>query len=246
MLTLGATFFVIALLYALVGFGGGTSYIAALAIAGIPYTMIPKISLLCNLLVVSGGCWHYMRAGHFDRKLILPFVLSSVPLSFLGGSFPLSEKTFYILLTVSLCLCGIRILFIRDRLTVELQRPGFVTSLIAGGLLGFLSGMVGIGGGIFLSPLLINMGWARSKEAAAVASMFIFLNSLAGLVGQFSKDTMLPDPVTYLPLFLAVIMGGQIGSRLGTHSRISYQIIQKGTGLLTLFIGSRLLLKYIT
>jgi uncharacterized membrane protein YfcA len=246
MLTLILSFFVIALLYATVGFGGGTSYIAILAAGGVAYTLIPKISLLCNLLVVSGGCYHFMKEGHFNKKLILPFVLSSVPMAFLGGLYPLTEKTFFILLTVSLILCGVRILFLPDRKIEEVRPPGFILSFFVGSILGLLSGMVGIGGGIFLSPILINMGWARSKDAAAVASMFILVNSLAGLAGQFMKDSTLPETSMLLPLFVAVIVGGQIGSRIGTHSKVSYNLIQKGTGILTLFISIRLLLKTIS
>lgn len=243
MLSLIFSFFIIALLYATVGFGGGTSYIAILAAAGISYTLIPKISLMCNLLVVSGGCYHFMKEGHFNKRLILPFVLSSVPMAFVGGSYPITEKTFFILLTVSLILCGVRILFLPDRKIDQVNAPGTIVSIIIGALLGLLSGMVGIGGGIFLSPLLINMGWARSKDAAAVASVFILLNSLAGLGGQFLKDTTLPDTAMILPLFAAVIIGGQLGSRIGTHKKVSYNLIQKGTGILTLFISVRLLLK---
>lgn len=243
MLTLILSFFAIALLYATVGFGGGSSYIAILAAGGVAYTLIPKISLMCNLLVVSGGCYHYMKEGHFNKKLILPFVLSSIPMAFLGGAFPLTEKTFFILLTVTLSLCGIRILFLPDRKVEEVKAPNVPVSVITGAILGLLSGMVGIGGGIFLSPILINMGWARSKDAAAVASMFILLNSVAGLAGQFMKDGSFPETSLLLPLFAAVIVGGQIGSRIGTHQKVSYNLIQKGTGILTLFISIRLLLK---
>lgn len=245
MFTLVLTFFAIALLYATVGFGGGSSYIAILAAAGTSYLLIPKISLMCNLLVVTGGCYHFIKEGHFNKKLVLPFVLSSVPMAFLGGSDPLTEKTFFILLTGTLTLCGVRILFLPDRKIENVNPPGFKTSFLVGSFLGLLSGMVGIGGGIFLSPLLINMGWARSKDAAAVASMFILLNSLAGLGGQFIKDPALPEMSMVLPLFIAVIIGGQIGSRIGTHSKVSYNLIQKGTGILTLFISVRLLLKHL-
>lgn len=245
MLTLVLSFFTIALLYATVGFGGGTSYIAILAAAGTSYLLIPKISLMCNLLVVTGGCYHFIKEGHFNKKLILPFVLSSVPMAFLGGSFPIQEKTFFILLTISLILCGVRILFLPDRKVEEVNPPGIAVSIAVGSVLGLLSGMVGIGGGIFLSPILINMKWARSKDAAAVASMFILLNSVAGLAGQFMKDGTFPETTMLLPLFISVIVGGQIGSRIGTHSKVSYNLIQKGTGLLTLFISVRLLLKHL-
>lgn len=240
------SFFVIALLYATVGFGGGSSYIAMLAVADVPFTLIPKISLICNLLVVSVGCYHFIKSGHFSKKLIIPFVMSSVPMAFLGGLFPIQEKTFFILLTLSLILCGLRILFISDKDPSEIKTPSFFISLLIGAILGLLSGMVGIGGGIFLSPILINMGWARAKEAAAVASLFILLNSLAGLGGQFTKEVSFPEFERYLALFLAVLIGGLVGSRIGTHSKVSYVWIQKGTGVLTLFISIRLLMKALT
>ncbi len=245
MLALTVSFLLIALLYSIVGFGGGTSYIAVLAAAGVSYQLIPKLSLICNLLVVCAGFVMFFRSRHFNAKLVLPFAISSVPMAFLGGSYKIEEKTYFILLAASLILCGLRILFIRDREAQNVHPPHAAIAVATGSVLGLLSGMVGIGGGIFLSPLLINMGWARSKEAASVANTFILLNSLAGLAGQFTKNPALPEPAIYAPLFLAVIVGGQIGSRIGTHSRVSYTFIQRGTGVLTLFISVRLLLKYL-
>lgn len=245
MTSLSFSFFLIALLYSTVGFGGGSSYIALLAVAGVSFTVLPKISLICNLLVVSGGCYHYYKKGHFNKKLLLSFVLSSAPMAFLGGVYPIKEKTFFIILIGTLILCGLRILFIKDRTIEEIKSPSWPMAIFVGALLGLLSGMVGIGGGIFLSPILIYMGWARAKEAAAVASAFIFINSLAGLLGQFTKNAQLIEVEQYIFLFLAVIIGGQIGSRIGTHKKISYSLIQKGTGILTLFIGLRLLLKLV-
>lgn len=248
MLSLGVSFFVIAWLYSMVGFGGGSSYIAVLAAAGVPYAVIPKLSLACNLLVVSGGVCHYMKNGHFSWRLITPFVLSSVPMAYFGGQFVLSEKAFFIFLTLSLILCGLRILFLPDRNVTDIKPPSVFVSILVGGVLGLLSGLVGIGGGIFLSPLLINMGWARSKNAAAVASAFIFLNSIAGLAGQLTKDAGALSLVSvgeYLPLFLAVILGGQLGARIGTHRLVSFALVQKGTGVLTLFISLKLLMKMI-
>ncbi len=225
----------------MVGFGGGSSYTAMLGISGIDYSVIPKISLICNLLVVAGGSLQFFKSGHLKKDIVLPFVLSSVPMSFLGGSFRLSEKAFYLILGVSLLLCGLRILFIRVKEANEIKRPTFAVASFTGGLLGALAGMVGIGGGIFLSPIIMNMGWARSKESAAVASVFILLNSLSGLAGQFYKNTTFVDGMSFLPLFIAVIIGGQIGSRLGTNPVVSYKVIQRGTAILTLFISARLL-----
>lgn len=243
MLTLIGSFFLVALLYATVGFGGGSSYIALLAAGGVPFDMIPKISLICNILVVTGGTWNFYRSGYFDKKLVFPFVLTSMPMAFLGGLFPITENAFYVLLTLTLAFCGLRILFLPDKTPHEIRLPSLSVSLTTGAIFGFLSGITGIGGGIFLSPLLIHLGWARAKEAASVASTFILLNSLAGLAGQFSKGLTFSHPETYLPLFIAVIFGGQIGSRIGAHPGISYHLIQKGTGILTLIICGRLLIK---
>ncbi|MBC7386540.1 MAG: sulfite exporter TauE/SafE family protein [Cryobacterium sp.] len=246
MFTLTLAFFGIALLYSTVGFGGGSSYIALLALSSVPYAFMPKISLLCNLLVVTGGCYLAFRKKLYSARLLVPFVLTSIPMAYVGGLFPLKERLFIGLLTVSLVLSGLRILFLKERELATVRVPSVATSLAVGGALGLFSGMVGIGGGIFLSPVLINMGWARSKNAAAVASAFIFLNSLAGLAGQFTKDPVLPDFQLCLPLFFAVLLGGQIGSRIGTHSRVSYLWIQRGTGALTLLVGGKLLLQVLS
>ncbi|MCM2349248.1 MAG: sulfite exporter TauE/SafE family protein [Bacteriovoracaceae bacterium] len=243
MFLLTLSFFMVAFLYSIVGFGGGSSYIAILGVSGTPYHLIPKIALICNLLVVSGGCYHYFKNDHFSKKLILPFILSSVPMSYLGGMFPIKEQTFFILLSFSLILVGLKILFVPDKQMSAIKDPSFLTSFLTGGSLGLLSGMVGIGGGIFLSPILINMGWARSKTAAAVASVFILVNSVAGLAGQLTKDFNYHELYHYFPLFLSVIVAGQLGSRIGSHSRISYDLIQKGTGLLILIVSMRLLIK---
>lgn len=164
-------------------------------------------------------------------------------MAFIGGAYPLTEKTFNILMSTSLLVCGLRILFLPDRKVDDVQAPSGLISLVVGGVLGLLSGMVGIGGGIFISPLMINMGWARSKDAAAVASAFIFLNSFAGLLGQFSKNSDITTSAQYLPLFAAVLVGGQLGSRFGSNKIVSHDLIQKGTGLLTIFISSKLIFK---
>lgn len=241
MLTLGASFFAIALVYSMVGFGGGSSYIALLAASGMSHDVIPQISLLCNILVVSGSCFEFYRKGHFQQSFLWPLLASSVPMAFLGGLYRITEKSYFILLTGSLFLSGLRLLFLHDRNRGDLKQPSTFCMIGLGSTLGLLSGMVGIGGGIFLSPLLINLKWMRSKEAAATASLFIFLNSIAGLLGQLLKTPRFQGLDHSIMLFLAVILGGQIGIRLGTHQKVSYSVIQKTTGLLILFISARLL-----
>lgn len=240
---LALSFFIIALLYSIVGFGGGSSYIALLSFTDTPYHLIPKIALICNLLVVTGGTYHFYKKGHISLPLVLPFVLSSVPMAYLGGLYRIEEQTFYLLLAISLFLSAIRLLIIPVKTEDELKNPSTMIALIAGATLGLLSGIVGIGGGIFLSPVLIQMGWARSKTAAAVASCFILVNSLAGLAGQFTKNHSLADVFDYFPLFIAVVLAGQIGSRLGSHHKFSPLWIQRGTALLILIASIRLLQK---
>lgn len=234
------TFLVIAFLYATVGFGGGSSYLAVLAISEVPFEIIPKLALICNLLVVSGSLYHFRKQNLLRKKLILPFVLSSVPMAFLGGLYPIQEQTFIFLLTLGLILAGLRLLFVPRIKSSSL--PSTRTAFLLGSGLGLLSGLVGLGGGIFLSPLMMNMGWGKAKEIAATSCLFIFVNSIAGFLGQMTKNASL-NVVEYLPIFLAVICGGQLGSRLGTHPRIPQHYIQRGTGILILVISSRLCYK---
>lgn len=238
---LALVFFCIALLYSTVGFGGGSSYLAVLAVSNVSYLMMPKVALICNLLVVSGGCWHYYRQGYFNQKLILPFVLSSIPMAFVGGMYPIKEKTFLILLAGSLLFAGLRLLFVAKPVH-DPRSPSALVAAIVGALLGLLSGLVGLGGGIFLSPLMLNLKWGRPKEVAAAASAFIFLNSCAGLAGQMTKGFP-SDLLDFWPLFLAVIVGGQIGSRVGTNPLVSQHLVQRGTAVLILVVSSRLLYK---
>jgi uncharacterized membrane protein YfcA len=239
---LALSFFVIALLYAVVGFGGGSSYLAALAVSNVPYSLIPKLALICNLLVVSGSCYHFYKNKHFNKSLILPFVLASVPLAFWGGMFHLTERSFLLLLTSCLILAGVRLLFIPKTSLESTTMPSLPVSLFVGGGLGFLSGLVGIGGGIFLAPLMLNLKWGKPKEVASTASAFIFLNSLSGLVGQFTKG-METELLHYWPLYFAVDCGGMLGSFMGSHPRISQGSIQRLTAILILFISVKLLIK---
>lgn len=240
MLTL--IFFIVALLYATIGFGGGSSYLATLAYFDVPFDLLPKIGLICNLLVVSGGSWHYFKKGHINKALITPFVISSVPAAFLGGLYPIKEKTFLALLATLLLLSGVRLLVNTAPRDGDAQLPNYKLALIIGTLLGLVSGLVGLGGGIFLSPLMLNLNWGKAKEVAATASVFILFNSLAGLAGQMFKAN--PSGVLeFWPLYLSVIVGGQIGSRLGTSSIATDRFLKKATGLLVLFIAVNLFWK---
>lgn len=209
-------FFSIALVYASAGFGGGSSYLAAMALWGIaPETMRPT-ALLCNLVVVSGGSWIFWKNRLLDLRKTLPFVAASVPLAFVGGYFLLSEKNFFLLLAASLIAAAVLMFFqknIADEPQIgDFQKISPPAAAAIGGATGLLSGMVGIGGGIFLAPILHLLRFDQPKRIAATASFFILVNSLAGLAGNLSKNLKIDWTLT-LPLLVAVWLGGQIGSR---------------------------------
>jgi hypothetical protein len=168
-------FLIIAILYSTVGFGGGSSYIAILALSNYPYESIPVIALICNLIVVSGGTAHYYKKGHLKWNLFWPFAISSIPLSFLGGLIKINKETFLILLGICLLLAGFRLL-VMDRIKLDYKKTKEMkpkTGILIGGLLGLLSGLVGIGGGIFLAPILHTFRWGLPKQIAGTATLFI-------------------------------------------------------------------------
>lgn len=240
-------FFIIALVYSAVGFGGGSSYIAALAIFDYPYESIPVIALICNIIVVSGGIYHFRNKGHFKWPLFWPFALSSIPMAFIGGSFPISREIFLLLLGVCLFFIALRLLFVNrgTKDYSEYKMPMTSLALLLGAVLGLIAGMVGIGGGIFLAPVLLHLRWGLPKQIAATAALFILLNSLSGLAGQLMKGTSVVELLDYWPLFLSVFIGGQIGSRLGSGAILSQRIIKDLTALLVLFVSIRILYMFI-
>ncbi|MBI3315427.1 MAG: sulfite exporter TauE/SafE family protein [Candidatus Omnitrophica bacterium] len=239
---LSLLFFLVALVYSMVGFAGGSSYLAILILAGFPYEQVPPIALVCNLIVSISAFWHFLKGGYFEWKRVLPFVIFSMPMAFLGGRTPVAKELFYFLLGFSLFAAGIR-MFMPDK-NFEGTRPvspqeTWFLGMPLGAVLGFLSGLVGIGGGIFLSPLLFFMRWASAKEAAAAASFFILVNSFAGLLGQLQKG--MPAPGEWLLwLGLAVFFGGQLGARVGA-TRLPRLEIQRITAVLILYVSFSLL-----
>ncbi len=235
-------FFVIAFLYASVGFGGGSSYLAILALVAGSFFIIRSTALLCNLIVVGGSCLVFLRGGHFKIKKFLPFVITSVPMAFIGASFRLTQKTFFILLGTVLILAAFAMIVQSLKLGNSTLKKKYAPSIpyFLGGGIGFLSGLVGIGGGIFLAPLLNQLQWDRPKTIAALASFFILVNSVSGLAGLLVAGTFeLLWPKTLWLLF-AVLLGGQLGIRFGIK-RISPMGIRIVTALLVLFVGIRVL-----
>ena len=242
---LAVLFFITALLYACVGFGGGSTYNALLVLSGTDYRVLPFIALTCNIIVVSGGVWHFSRERHIDVRKILPWIILSVPAAWIGGYVEVPEKSFIGLLGSVLFLSGIK-MFWPEKESALLQparkTAPFVAPLI-GGSLGFIAGLTGIGGGIFLAPVLHFLRWSDSRNIAGTCSLFILLNSLSGLAGQAMKlgeTEILPLALSYWYLLPAVLIGGQIGSWTGS-SRINPDIIKKLTALLVLYVSIRLL-----
>lgn len=236
-------FFGIALLYASVGFGGGSSYLAVLALYGIDFRLLRATALLCNLVVVSGGTYVYQSTGHIRWRKVLPLILAGIPLAFLGGTLRLSAGIFFVILGIALVAAALLLLLqslSRRRSDDAIRHSPLLVHVLLGGGIGFLSGLVGIGGGIFLAPVLNLLRWDQPKTIAATASLYILLNSLAGLLGQLTHPDFHPDWTFSGLLMVAVLAGGQIGSRIGAKV-LPQRIVRLATAALVLFVGSRIL-----
>jgi uncharacterized membrane protein YfcA len=243
---LALLFLVTAVLYASVGFGGGSTYNALLVLADTDYRILPSVALACNLIVVSGGVWQYRRSGDMRLGFALPFVALSIPMAWFGGSVPIQRETFIMLLGLSLLAAGLAMWFQPAESRASPAGSPLVNwfvGLPVGGAIGFLSGMVGIGGGIFLAPSLHLLRLADPKRIAATSSLFIMANSIAGLVGQATKHgtaAHLEQLTEYVWLGVAVLIGGQIGSRLSTRA-LSGRTVKRLTAVLVLYVAGRLL-----
>lgn len=240
---LALAFAVTALLYASVGFGGGSTYAALLALSGLDYRLLPLVALACNIVVVTGGTVRFARAGLMPWKSALVLTAVSAPAALLGGVTPIDQPSFMLLLGASLVLTGAAMLLpVRE---TELDAPTRVAKAmpVIAAPLGYLAGLVGIGGGIFLAPLLHLTRWRGAREIAATASLFILVNSLFGLMGQMLK----PGAVSLgaalgaaLPLLIAVAIGGQIGSLLAVKL-LPPRWVRWLTAALVIVVGVRLL-----
>ena len=239
---LAILFFVTAVLYSSVGFGGGSTYLALLLIWGIPYFIFPVIALSCNILVVSGNCFNYIRAGNLNYRLLIPYLIGSVPMSYIGGSLPIEKRLFEILLFLVLAIAGALLLFnfkSYDDKEGSYRKIHTLVSILIGAALGFISGVVGIGGGIFLSPILFLMRAAKPKHIVTTASLFILINSISGIIGQLTKNAVLVEVTNYWYLLAAVFIGGQVGNFLNLKI-FSTRILALVTAFLVLFVGTRM------
>ena len=247
MIILSILFFVTALLYSSVGFGGGSTYLALLLIWGIPYTIFPVIALVCNIIVVSGNSINFIRSKNININLLFPYLIGSIPFAFIGGSITIEKSLFEILLFCILLIAGIFLLIESKSFNKEQIKINKIPRLISisiGSIIGFMSGLVGIGGGIFLSPLLFLMKAGYPRHITSSASLFILINSIFGIAGQLTKDQILDQVTNYWPLFLAVLIGGQIGSLLNIKF-LSNKILALLTSFLVIFVAIRMGIKLI-
>jgi uncharacterized membrane protein YfcA len=230
----------IATLYASAGFGGASGYLTAMSFFSIPVNVMASTALVLNILVSSISFTNYTRAGHLKPKLLVPFLITSVPAAFLGGYMKISEQTYTTLLYLVLTYLAVRMLFFRTPADAEAWDPRPVTwwtALVIGAIIGLLSGMLGMGGGIFLSPLILLMQWGTPKQAAASAGGFIAINSLSGLIGRMIGGTL---EIGSFGLWLlpAGLLGALIGSQLGAI-KFSGAGVRRALGIiLTIAVGA--------
>ena len=242
MVLLAILFLATAALYSSVGFGGGSTYLALLLIGGIPYFIFPVIALSCNIIVVSGNCFNYIRAGNLNLKLLIPYLIGSIPLAFIGGSLLIEKRLFEILLFLVLTTAGVLLLLNfksyddKEENYIKIPIP---VSILIGGVLGFISGIVGIGGGIFLSPILFLIRAGRPKHIVTTASLFILINSVSGIFGQLTKNAVINEIPNYWYLLVAVLIGGQLGNFLNLRI-FPTRILALVTAILVIFVAVRM------
>ena len=239
---LAILFLVTAILYSSVGFGGGSTSLALLLIWNIPYFIFPIVALSCNIIVVSGNCFNYIRAGNLNLKLLLPYLIGSIPLAYIGGSLPIEKRLFEILLFLVLAVAGALLLLnfkLYDDKEQSYRKISSLVSILIGMVLGFISGVVGIGGGIFLSPILFLIKAGRPKHIVTTASLFILINSISGIIGQLTKNAVLTEVLNYWYLLAAVLIGGQAGNFLNLKI-FPTRILALVTALLVLFVAIRI------
>jgi len=245
MIILSILFFITAVLYSSVGFGGGSTYLALLLIWDVPYYIFPIIALFCNIIVVTGNSINYVRAGNHNFKLLIPFLIGSIPLAFIGGTLIVKKEIFEILLFLVLSIAGLLLLInnksYEDK-NIIIKKLHLFVSILIGSVLGLISGIVGIGGGIFLSPILFLLKADKPKNIATTASLFILINSIFGVLGQLTKENILNEIILYWPLFLIVLIGGLFGNYLNLKI-FSNRVLALMTSFLVIFVAFRMAFK---
>jgi uncharacterized membrane protein YfcA len=229
----------VALLYSSVGHGGGSGYIAVLALFSLTPAAFKPTALVLNILVSAVATFSFARAGHFSWRLFWPFAAASIPCSFIGGYINLPPHLYKPLVGIILLASAFRLFYHKEHVDTEIRQPSAPAALIFGALLGLLSGLTGVGGGIFLSPLLLLLKWGRVREVSAVAALFVLVNSSAGLLGHLSSLHAIPH---FAPLLaVAALIGGSIGAFFGSR-RLPTAAVIKSLAAVLLIAGFKLLL----
>lgn len=238
-------FFTVALLYASAGFGGGSSYLALMTLWGMDFQLMKSTALLCNVVVVAGSVYHFYKAGQLPVKRALQLSVVSIPFAFVGSYLPLKQHTFFLLLGIALTVAAVLMcykLFMEKEYTPDVNAQVTYKYGVIGAAIGLLSGMTGIGGGIYLSPVLRLGRFDTAKKIAGICAFFILVNSISGLSGQAAKGEMAFDLHFAGPLLLSVIAGGQIGARLSA-AVLKPRVVEGATALLILYAGVRMLIQ---
>jgi uncharacterized membrane protein YfcA len=242
MIILSIFFLITSILYSSVGFGGGSTYLALMLIWEIPFYIIPILALCCNIVVVSGNSINYVRSGNLNLNLLVPYLVGSIPFAFFGASISISKELFEIILFIILFIAGILLLIKNksyDNDQIKINSIPKAVSIFIGSVIGFVSGIVGIGGGIFLSPILFLMKAGYPRHIATAASLFILINSIFGVAGQLTKNIVFDEFLNYWPLFLCVLFGGQIGNLLNIKF-LSNKTLTIITSMLVIFVSIRM------
>ena len=247
MIILTIFFFITAILYSSIGFGGGSTYLALMLIWDIPFYIFPIIALICNIIVVTGNSINFLRTKNININLLTPYLIGSVPFAFFGASISIDKDLFEILLFFILLIAGILLLLESKSLNkdqIVINHVSKIISIIIGSIIGFISGLVGIGGGIFLSPILFLLKAGYPKHITSTASLFILINSIFGVAGHLTKDIVLNEFLNYWPLFITVLIGGQIGSFLNIKF-LSNKVLAIMTSFLVIFVAIRMGFRFI-
>jgi uncharacterized membrane protein YfcA len=242
MIILSIFFLITSILYSSVGFGGGSTYLALMLIWEIPFYIIPILALCCNIIVVSGNSINYVRSGNLNLNLLVPYLIGSIPFAFFGASISISKELFEIILFIILFIAGILLLIKNNSYRddqIKINSVPKAVSIFIGSVIGFFSGIVGIGGGIFLSPILFLMKAGYPRHIATAASLFILINSIFGVAGQLTKNIVFDEFLNYWPLFLCVLIGGQIGNLLNIKF-LSNKTLTIITSMLVIFVSIRM------
>jgi uncharacterized membrane protein YfcA len=230
--------FVVAILYSSVGHGGASGYLAVMAFLAVAPEVTRPTALVLNLFVASIAAFQFYRAGHFSWRLFWPFAITSIPFAFIGGMIKLPTNVYKIVLGLALLIAAFRLAW-NFSSKVETELPKIWVAMAIGAIIGLLSGLVGVGGGIFLTPVLLLMNWSETKTAAGVSALFIFVNSSAALAGNYEQVSVLPTAAWF---WIAVaVVGGIIGSTLGAK-RFDSLTLRRVLATVLLFAAVKLIL----